>query len=103
MYLAFSTDDADFGGIPKRLKGRAWKARRHVTVCEGSNPSSSAKHRQDDISRNRMSFFISKIPILKHTINDMYVFKKLKILTDGHKEKPAIFVLYTCIILARNY
>ena len=30
------------GGIPKRLKGRAWKARRHVTVCEGSNPSSSA-------------------------------------------------------------
>ena len=31
-----------YGGIPKRLKGRAWKARRHVTVCEGSNPSSSA-------------------------------------------------------------
>ena len=33
---------AQHGGIPKRLKGRAWKARRHVTVCEGSNPSSSA-------------------------------------------------------------
>ena len=30
------------GGIPKRLKGRAWKARRLVTGCEGSNPSSSA-------------------------------------------------------------
>ncbi len=31
-----------YGGIPKRLKGWAWKAHRHVTVCEGSNPSSSA-------------------------------------------------------------
>ena len=30
------------GGIPKRLKGRAWKARRLVTRCQGSNPCSSA-------------------------------------------------------------
>ena len=30
------------GEIPKRLKGRAWKARRSVTGREGSNPSFSA-------------------------------------------------------------
>ena len=30
------------GGIPKRLKGQAWKACRLLTGREGSNPSSSA-------------------------------------------------------------
>ena len=30
------------GGIPKRSKGRAWKARRLVTGRQGSNPCSSA-------------------------------------------------------------
>ena len=48
-----------YGGIPKRLKGRAWKARRHVTVCEGSNPSSSATTK---ITRtDEMRVFIFKI------------------------------------------
>ena len=50
------------GGIPKRLKGRAWKARRHVTVCEGSNPSSSAKSNQ--IVPRNWDFFLKKTTLI---------------------------------------
>ena len=32
----------NFAGIPKRLKGQAWKACRSVTRCQGSNPCSCA-------------------------------------------------------------
>ncbi len=54
--LAFVIIIHGAGEIPKRLKGRAWKARRHLTVCEGSNPSFSAseKMRTDEV---RFYFF----------------------------------------------
>ena len=51
-----------YGGIPKRLKGRAWKARRHVTVCEGSNPSSSAKTKKISQAIGIFSLFVFLIP-----------------------------------------